>query len=230
MDVDDNPFSIIRCEDARHLIESLRVGTSEILPFDREPYKWAYRGQADATWKLTPSALRPGVTLGFYPDRRHYVSKGQGASEEQINGEVIAVRQFAEFADRVGLPIPGFHRFFRQDGFDIGAHDETAAEELARDSGRWPEPDMLELLAIAQHHGVPTRLLDFTYDPLVAAFFAADDVVRNWAVHVKNGVTELAVWGVSLRKLYKLRRDFGIVEVQRATNPFLFAQKGLFPG
>jgi hypothetical protein len=46
--------------------------------------------------------------------------------------------------------------------------------------------DDFQWLALMQHHGAPTRLLDFTWSPYVAAFFA-----------LQRATTDAAVWALS---------------------------------
>lgn len=47
------------------------------------------------------------------------------------------------------------------------------------------QDDQFEWLALMQHHGAPTRLIDFSWSPFVATFFAlenASEAVAIWAV------------------------------------------------
>jgi hypothetical protein len=49
-----------------------------------------------------------------------------------------------------------------------------------------PPRDELEWLALMQHHGAPTRLLDLTWSPYVAAFFALERATNDAAVWAFN--------------------------------------------
>jgi hypothetical protein len=52
--------------------------------------------------------------------------------------------------------------------------------------------NLLEWLALMRHHGSPSRLLDFSKSPYVAAFFATAEAGRNDAV---------AIWAIDARAL-----------------------------
>jgi hypothetical protein len=78
------------------------------------------------------------------------------------------------------------------------------------------------VFAVAQHHGMPTPLLDWTYDPVIAAYFAAEQSV------MESSSEPLAIWALSEDYLNEGTAEIERVTIEPQVTPFLDAQEGLF--
>jgi hypothetical protein len=78
-------------------------------------------------------------------------------------------------------------------------------------------------MALAQHHGIPTRLLDWSDNPMIACYHAAESVVREDIC----GSGNLAIFALELTRLHP---DIPLkhVRVPGSTSPNLSFQRGSF--
>lgn len=96
------------------------------------------------------------------------------------------------------------------DSWGVPLEDAPKVErELLREFQRHPEAGRLGLdlhdhlcwYAAMQHYGAPTRLLDWTYSPFVAAHFAFDRLLLTLPAEARTSPTRAAVWALNTKKM-----------------------------
>lgn len=210
----DIPFQEKEFQSADELWDALRP-TNKLV---KSPGQLIYRGQENAEWGLIPSVLRRS------PSNPATIAWDENiTADRQVSTEIVLLETFAGFCDQVGVKIPNDSLKFRKNV--LAAQRQT---EYFTNPQSWPNPALIEVMALAQQHGVPTRLLDWTKNPYAAVYFAASGALSNVGKWGETTETDkLAVWVLNTDQISPFHR-VTIVQPPGAISPHLAAQAGLF--
>lgn len=197
-------------ETARELLEYV----SPLNPiWDKARY--IFRGQPSADYKLIPSVCRTGEGTFAHGAPRRMFDK---SSSNQIGFELEILRKFLDGCDRSGLVVPGYSEQLKR---KFSEFPFLFPESFLP----WPPEQLYEIMAVAQHYDVPTRLLDWTERSYVACYFAAASA--NFELDSTTHLPLMAIWALDTT-FHDSWETVKIIRTPGGTSKNQAAQSGLF--
>ena len=206
--------------------------------------QFIFRGHSTDKYELIPSALREYLAFDnvkstdFASEEEKVIFTYLAPTEQaQIQKELKLLHDFFNTCDKRGLYVP--HIESLRNSFLIGVDVETLFLE-----GKWIPKEYWELAALAQHHRVKTRLLDWTHDIFVSLYFASAGVYNDlkekldMAKYIRAFIEKedtfpkhnMEIWALDTNVVMvkPIKMPFHIIQPRYHNNDNLCAQKGIF--
>jgi hypothetical protein len=223
-------LKIIECKTAKEFLDKLTPWNTK---YDLSEY--VFRGHTDETFKLHPNIMRKKkdptlielanmhILDGDYKD----ILQKVGLTEIrafQATLEMTILRRFYRASNENGLYVPNSKIMSAQMEVDGYIDFDNVMNDFKFNT--WLNRDTTEIAALAQHYGLPTRLIDWSFNQYIASFFATNFTAKPLSTN------KISLWMLNYHKLTDLfassESDVKIFSPHYQWNENAKSQKGLF--
>ena len=212
-------YKIINSSTAEEFWDQLSPTNSDLNNYSKN---LIYRGQLDQNVKGELLKLLPAVLRDKQQKQlKQAYGKLKLNATEVVMMETLLLDWFCTYCDAGNIQIPGDSPEFRKQTLSC-----RNKEEYCFGKKLWPGEELDTVIAIAQHHGVPTRFLDWSKISSVAIYFAASEAVaqkKYW-----KEIKQLVVWVLNADTLGLYKDRIRMIKVPAASSTYLAAQSGVF--